>query len=175
MAGMLMSRDGYEIDDDASRLDVGAIHAFLAGEAYWSRGIPLDAVVRAIESSLNFGIYRDGAQVGFARVVSDGATFAWLTDVYVLSGHRGHGLGHWLVQSVLSHPDLQGLARIVLATSDAHQVYADCGFVPLPEPQRWMAITTPAGERYRAASRAPVTPQPGDSAVPGAVQSRRSS
>jgi N-acetylglutamate synthase-like GNAT family acetyltransferase len=151
---MLITRGGYEIDDDPRRLDVDAIHAFLARDAYWSTGIPRDVLNRAITGSLNLGLYDDdGAQVGFARVVSDKATFAWLTDVYVLPGHRGHGLGHWLVQATLDHPGLQGVGRIVLATTDAHQVYADCGFVPLPEPQRWMVIATPAGELYPAARR----------------------
>jgi N-acetylglutamate synthase-like GNAT family acetyltransferase len=151
---MLITRGGYEIDDDPRRLDVDAIHAFLARDAYWSAGIPRDVLNRAITGSLNLGLYDDGgAQAGFARVVSDQATFAWLTDVYVLPGHRGHGLGHWLVQATLDHPELQGVGRIVLATTDAHQVYADCGFVPLPEPQRWMAVTAPAGERYRAVRR----------------------
>jgi GNAT superfamily N-acetyltransferase len=149
---MLITRGGYEIDDDSRRLDVDAIHAFLSRDAYWSPGIPRDVLSRAIAGSLNFGLYRDGAQVGFARVISDQATFGWLTDVYVLPDHRGHGLGHWLVQATLDHPGLQGLGRIALVTTDAHQVYADCGFVPLPDPQRWMAITTPAAERYRAAS-----------------------
>jgi GNAT superfamily N-acetyltransferase len=149
MAVVMITRGGYEIDDDPGRLDVNAIHAFLARHAYWSTGIPRDVLDRAIAGSLNFGLYRDGAQVGLARVVTDKATFAWLSDVYVLSDHRGHGLGHWLVQTALDHPDLQGLSRILLATSDAHQVYADCGFVPLAEPQRWMTITTPAAELYR--------------------------
>jgi GNAT superfamily N-acetyltransferase len=152
MAVMLITHDGYEIDDDPGRLDIDAIHAFLARDAYWSPGIPRDVLVRAIAGALNFGLYRDGAQVGLARVVSDKATFAWLADVYVLAGHRGHGLGHRLVRAVLDHPDLQGLRRIVLATSDAHQVYADCGFVPLPEPERWMTIATPATELYPAAA-----------------------
>jgi GNAT superfamily N-acetyltransferase len=138
---MLIMNGGYEIDDDPRRLDVDALHAFLARDAYWSAGIPRDVLSRAIAGSLTFGLYRDGAQAGFARVVTDTATFAWLTDVYVLPDHRGRGLGHWLVQ---------GLRRIVLATTDAHRVYADCGFEPLPDPQRWMAITATAAETYRA-------------------------
>jgi GNAT superfamily N-acetyltransferase len=147
---MMITRDGYEIDDDPGRLDVDAIHAFLSRDAYWSPGIPRDVVGRAVAGSLCFGLYRDGAQAGFARVVSDKATFAWLCDVYVLAAHRGHGLGHWLVRAVLGHPDLQGLGRIMLATSDAHQVYADCGFAPLADPERMMTIQVPAAERYRA-------------------------
>jgi GNAT superfamily N-acetyltransferase len=145
---MMVVRGGYEIDDDPHRLDIDAIHAFLSRDAYWSLGIPRDVVVRAIAGSLNFGLYRDGAQVGFARVISDKATFAWLADVYVLPDHRGQHLGHWLVQAVLDHPDLQGLRRIALVTSDAHQVYADCGFMPLTEAHRWMTISTPAAELY---------------------------
>jgi GNAT superfamily N-acetyltransferase len=149
---MLITRDGYEIDDDPGRLDVDAIHAFLSRDAYWSPGIPRDVVSRAVAGSLCFGLYRDGTQVGFARVVSDQATFAWLCDVYVLADHRGHGLGHWLVRAVLGHPGLRGLGRIMLATSDAHQVYADCGFTPLTDPERLMTILIPPAERYRAAT-----------------------
>jgi|SRR5580692_1170847 GNAT superfamily N-acetyltransferase len=150
MTIMRISRDDYEIDDDDSRLDVGAIHAFLSRDAYWSAGIPRETVSRSIAGSLNFGLYHHGAQVGLTRAVTDKATFAWLTDVYVLPEHRGHGLGHWLVRTALDHPDLQALTRILLATTDAHQVYADCGFVPLTETERWMTIAVPAAERYRA-------------------------
>jgi GNAT superfamily N-acetyltransferase len=115
-------------------------------------------VSKAIAGSLNLGLYRDGAQVGFARVISDKATFAWLADVYVLPDHRGRGLGHWLVWAVVDHPELRAVGRIVLVTSDAHQVYADCGFVPLPDPQRWMTITTAAEQRYGAARSEVVRP-----------------
>jgi GNAT superfamily N-acetyltransferase len=149
MTIMRIAREGYEIDDDVSRLDVDAIHAFLSS-AYWSAGIPRKVVSRSIAGSLSFGLFHDGTQVGFTRAVTDKATFAWLTDVYVLPEHRGHGLGHWLVRTALDHPDLQGLSRILLATTDAHQVYADCSFVPLTETQRWMTISIPAAERYRA-------------------------
>src|ERR1700689_3714425 len=149
MTIMRIARDGYEIDDDVSRLDVDAIHAFLSS-AYWSAGIPREVVSRSIAGSLNFGLFHDGTQVGFTRAATDKATFAWLCDVYVLPDHRGHGLGHWLVRAALDHPDLQGLRRIMLATSDAHRIYADCGFAPLSDPQRWMAIATPAEDLYRA-------------------------
>jgi GNAT superfamily N-acetyltransferase len=148
MAVMLITRDGYDIDDDPGRLDVDAIHAFLSRDAYWSPGIPRDVLSRAIAGSLNFGLYTGGRQVGFARVVTDQATFGWLSDVYVLPEHRGRGLGHRLVRAALEHPDLRGLRRIVLATSDAHRIYADCGFEPLPDPERWMAITTAAEDLY---------------------------
>jgi len=149
---MMIVHDGYEIDDDPARLDVDTIHAFLTRDAYWSTGISRDVVSRAIAGSLNFGLYRDAAQVGFARVISDRATFAWLADVYVLAEHRGHGLGHQLVRAALAHPDLRGLRRIALVTSDAHQIYADCGFLPLTDPERWMTLTTPAAELYPAAT-----------------------
>jgi N-acetylglutamate synthase-like GNAT family acetyltransferase len=148
--GVLICRDGYEIDDDPSRLDLDAMHAFLAREAYWSRGIPREVLARAVAGSVNVGVYRADAQVGFARIVTDRATFAWLCDVYILPAHRGRGLGHWLVQAVLAHPDLQGLRTILLATADAHQIYADSGFEPLADPHIWMAIKVPPGELYAA-------------------------
>jgi GNAT superfamily N-acetyltransferase len=146
---MLLSRNGYEIDDGPGRLDLGVIHEFLSRDAYWSLGITRDVLVRAIVGSLNFGLYDGGgAQAGFARVVTDGATFGWLCDVFVLPAHRGRGLAHWLVQTVLAHPDLDGVRRIMLATSDAHSIYADCGFEPLIKPERWMSIASPAPDPH---------------------------
>jgi GNAT superfamily N-acetyltransferase len=123
-------RDGYVISTEADRLDLDAIHAFLR-EAYWSPNVPRDVVARSIENSLNFGLYDGGgAQVGFARMVTDRAAFGYLADVYVLEPHRGRGLGRWLVETVLAHPDLQGLRRIVLGTADAHSLYERYGFRP---------------------------------------------
>lgn len=151
---MLISRDGYEIDDDTGRLDLDVVHAFLHEDAYWSEGIPRDVLSRGIAGSLNLGLYHGNSQVGFARVVTDRATFAWLCDVFVLPGNRGRGLGHWLVQATLAHPDLSGLRRIMLATSDAHGVYADCGFVPLSDPGRWMEISQSPRELYGLADSA---------------------
>jgi GNAT superfamily N-acetyltransferase len=145
---MLIAHDGYEIDDEPSRLDVDAIYIFLSQQAYWSPGIPREVVEKAIAGSLNLGVYHGNAQVGFARIISDKATFAWLADVFVLPDHRGHGLGHRLVRAVLGHPDLQGLRRIALVTADAHRLYADCGFAPLTDADRWMNIATPAFELY---------------------------
>lgn len=124
-------KDGYEISDDPARLDVEAIHDFL-GEAYWSPSVPIGVVRKAIEGSLNFGLYvggDGGAQVGFTRVVTDRATFAWVCDVYVLPEHRGRGLSKWLMATVKAHPDLQGLRRWLLATRDAHGLYEQFGFV----------------------------------------------
>lgn len=124
-------RGEYEISNDPARLDVAAIHDFLSNQAYWSPGVPLEIVRRAIAGSLNFGLYSaDGRQVGFTRVVTDHATFAWICDVYVLPEHRGQGLSKWLMATVNAHPDLQGLRRWLLATSDAHGLYAQFGFTP---------------------------------------------
>ena len=132
--------NGYEISTDPARLDLDVIHGYLR-EAYWSPGVPRDVVERSIARSLCFGLYAPNcAQAGFARVVTDGATFAWIADVFQLEPHRGRGLGVWLMETVLAHPDLQGLRRILLATKDAHELYERFGFVPLPTPERWMSV-----------------------------------
>ena len=129
--------DGYEVSTDPARLDVSAIHAFLT-TSYWSPGISRELVERAIVGSLPFGLYApDGTQAGFARVVSDRATFGYLGDVFVLDEHRGRGLGVWLVSCVVAHPDLQGLRRFHLATDDAHGLYERFGFLPHPH-REWM-------------------------------------
>lgn len=130
--------DGYEVSTDPARLDVDVIHGFLR-EAYWSPGVPREIVERSIAHSLAFGLYAaGGAQVGFARVVSDRATFAYLADVFVLESHRGRGLAVWLVECVLAHPDLQGLRRFHLGTADAHALYARFGFAPHPRPELFL-------------------------------------
>jgi GNAT superfamily N-acetyltransferase len=132
---------GYEISTDRARLDLDAIHRFLSEDAYWSPGVEREVVERALANSLCFGLHApDGAQAGFARAVTDRATFAYLGDVFVLPAHRGRGLGVWLVQTVLAHPDLQGLRRIELATADAHELYARFGFEPLHGVERFLAI-----------------------------------
>jgi GNAT superfamily N-acetyltransferase len=129
-------RDGYDISTDPGRLDRQSIHGFLR-TSYWAYGVTLEAVNQAIDHSLPFGLYTDqGAQAGFARVVTDTARFAWLADVFVLPEHRGRGLGVCLVETVLSHPDLDGL-RIVLATADAHGLYERFGFAQV-EARRMM-------------------------------------
>ena len=134
-----MAPAGYEISCDAERMDVGAIHAFLV-DSYWARNIPRELVARSLRGSLCFGLFHRGEQVGFARVVSDRATFAYLCDVYVLEQHRGRGLGRWLVSQVLAHPELQGLRNFLLATRDAHGVYAPLGFQPVADPNQLMQI-----------------------------------
>ena len=132
-------RDGYTISDDRWRIDREVVHGFLA-ESYWAAGIPRDVVERSIRHSLCFGIYHQGAQVGFARVITDHATFAYLADVFVLPAHRGRGLSKWMMECVLSHPELQGLRRFLLATRDAHGLYAQFGFTPPRRPAIWMEL-----------------------------------
>jgi GNAT superfamily N-acetyltransferase len=138
------SLGAYLISTDPARLDLDAIYAYLSGRSYWARGRPRDQIVRGIENSLPFGVYRDGAQVGFARIVTDYATFAWLADVYVLEDHRGHGLGKALVEAVVAHPAVRELPRVLLATADAHGLYEQYGFQPLHRDERFMAIEVKA-------------------------------
>jgi GNAT superfamily N-acetyltransferase len=145
----VVRRGSYEISTAPDRLDVDVIHGFLA-QSYWSPDIPRETVVRALDGSLNFGLYRDAAQAGFLRVVTDGATFAYIADVFVLPAHRGAGLAGWLVTAALAHPALQGLRRYLLATRDAHAIYARCGFAALAHPERFMEVTHP--DLYRATS-----------------------
>ena len=140
LRSMIWQRDdGFEISTDPARLDIDLVHRFLSEQAYWSPGVPMDIVRRAVEGSIVFGIYRGGgAQVGLARVVSDRATFAWVCDVFVLEEARGEGLGKWLMECVAAHPDLQGLRRWMLATRDAHGLYMQTGFTELHDPTRFM-------------------------------------
>lgn len=140
----------YEISTDPARLDLDVIHAFLR-EAYWSPGIPRDVLERAIAHSIVFGLYApDGAQAGFARVVTDRATFGYLADVFVLPAHRGRGLGVRIVDAVMRHPDLQGLRRFVLATADAHSLYARFGFAAPAMPDRLMTVDRAPAELWPA-------------------------
>ena len=129
----------YLITDDRAKLDAVTIHRYLSEESYWAKGITLETVQRSLDHSLCIGVYVSaGNQVGLARVVTDYATFGWLCDVFVLSAHRGSGLGKALVTAVITHPGLQTLRRIALGTLDAHALYAQFGFTPLAEPQRHM-------------------------------------
>lgn len=127
-------RDGVLVSTDPELLDLDLVHRFLSEEAYWSTGVAREVVERSIAASIPFGAYRDGRQLGFARVVTDGgATFAWIADVFVLAPERGSGLGKLLMESMLSHPALQGLRRWLLATADAHGLYERYGFVRVDE------------------------------------------
>ncbi|HET9168937.1 MAG TPA: GNAT family N-acetyltransferase [Actinospica sp.] len=131
--------DGYEISDDRDRLDVGLIHEWLSTDAFWALGRSRETVERSVAASLNFGVYDEaGRQCGFARVVTDLATFAWLCDVYVDREHRGLGIGTWLTVTVRDFLAPYRLKRVLLATKDAHEVYARAGFVQFPEPERLM-------------------------------------
>jgi GNAT superfamily N-acetyltransferase len=136
------SMPAYVITSDAARLDVAAVHAFLT-RAYWSIGIPREVVERAIANSVCVGCFLNGAQVGFARAITDKATFAYVADVYVLEGHRGQGLARRIVATLLGHADLRGLRRTLLATRDAHRLYAAQGFTPLAAPDRMMEMLRP--------------------------------
>jgi GNAT superfamily N-acetyltransferase len=136
-------RGDYSISTDRARLDLDLIHHYLSNESYWATGRSREVVVRAIENSLPFGIYRDQELVGFARIVTDYATFAWVADVFVLPEHRGRGLSKWLMEVIIAHPDLQGFRRWVLSTKDAHGLYERFGFIPLHRPERWMERPDP--------------------------------
>jgi GNAT superfamily N-acetyltransferase len=130
-------REAYLVTTDKARLDLSLVHSFLK-TSYWAGGIPAEVVRRSVENSLTFGLFRDDEQVGFARVVTDYATFAYLADVFVLEPHRGQGLGKWMMEVVFSHPELQGLRRWMLATRDAHGLYRKYEFAELEEPQIFM-------------------------------------
>lgn len=135
--------DGYELDSELARLDLERVHSWLSTDAYWALGRSLETVQRATEGSLSFGLYSpSGELVGFARVVTDLATFAWLCDVYIAPDSRGRGLGTWLVGVIRDRLQAAGVYRILLATSTAHGVYEKVGFGPLVEPGKWMEINT---------------------------------
>lgn len=143
--------DEFEVSTDPARIDVGAVHRFLT-TSYWAAGIPFEVVERSLRHSLCFGLFTDGDQIGFARVVTDRATYAYLCDVHVLETWRGRGLGRWLMRCVWSHPDLQGLRRCGLVTRDAHALYASSGFTALAHPDRHMEKLDPDVYK-RAAAR----------------------
>lgn len=134
---------GYLISTDQSLLDMDVIYNYLDRDSYWSKGIPYEKLERAVKNSLSFGVYHNKAQIGFARLVTDKATFAYLADVFILPGYRKQGLSKWLVQTIVNHDDLQGLRRWSLATLDAHGLYAQFGFTEITHPERWMQIYTP--------------------------------
>ena len=140
MTAMVVTDAGrFLISTDKSKLDIDVIHPFLT-RSYWAEGIPRDTVIRAIENSLCFGVYNGTEQVGFARVISDFATYAYLADVFILEPYRERGLGKELVATVMAHPELQGLRRWSLGTRDAHGLYSQFGFTALENPSRMMEI-----------------------------------
>ncbi|MBK0379464.1 GNAT family N-acetyltransferase [Mucilaginibacter segetis] len=136
-------KKGFIISTDKSLLDFNAIYNYLDNQSYWAKGIPEEKLRTAILNSMCFGVYKNTEQVGFARVVSDQATFGYLCDVFILPPYRGIGLSKWLMQTILAHPHLQGLRRWSLATADAHNLYAQFGFTQINNPDRWMQIFTP--------------------------------
>jgi GNAT superfamily N-acetyltransferase len=140
---MEVKQGEFEISTDRSRLQVDVIQAFMADESYWAQTRTLEQTRTAIKHSVCFGLYHGDRQIGFARVVSDQATFAYLGDVFVVEEFRGRGLSKWLMEVIVSHPDLQGLRRWILATRDAHGLYEQFGFAPLRFPDRWMERTAP--------------------------------
>ncbi|HLQ10360.1 MAG TPA: GNAT family N-acetyltransferase [Ktedonobacteraceae bacterium] len=142
-------RGEYLISTDQERLDLATIHGFLT-TSYWAAGVPIEIVKRSIEHSLNFGLFQDDRQVGFARVITDYATFAYLADVFVLEPFRGRGLSKWLMQVIVAHPELQGLRRWMLLTRDAQGLYRQVGYTPLANPERCMERYFP--DIYRSSS-----------------------
>ncbi len=130
-------RGSLSISTDPARLDLEAICGFLS-RAYWASARPRDRIEASLQHSLVFGVYDGSKQIGMARVVTDYATFAWLCDVFLDDAYRGQGIGKWLMETVVSHPDLQGLKRMLLVTRDAHGLYSQYGFTPLANPDRWM-------------------------------------
>lgn len=140
-------RGAFAVSTDPARLDLDVVHGHLAS-SYWAAGIPREVVARSIRGSLCFGLYEHAptgafAQVGFARAITDRATYAYVADVFVLDSHRGRGLGVWLMECVMAHPDLQGLRRWSLVTRDAHGLYRRFGFVMPPAPERYMEKLDP--------------------------------
>jgi GNAT superfamily N-acetyltransferase len=148
------SKGDYEISTDPTLVDVSVVHEFLTN-CYWAKGIPADTVRRSIENSICFGVYHGSQQVGFARIISDCATFAYLADVFVLPLYRGRGLSRWLMECVVGHPDLQGLRRWMLATQDAHGLYARYGFTAVKNPEIWMERHDPEIYTRKPASGVP--------------------
>jgi GNAT superfamily N-acetyltransferase len=136
-------RGEYLISTDQGRLEVAVVHEYLSHQSYWATGRTLETVERSIENSLAFGLYKGERQIGFARVITDYATFAWLADVFVLEEFRGAGLGKWLIETIVSYPELQAMRRWVLATKDAHELYRQYGFHELKRPERWMELHDP--------------------------------
>ena len=133
----------YLISTDKSKINIALVHNYLCYHSYWAEGIPVDVVQRSIENSLCFAVYNNDEQIGFARVISDFATYAYLADLFIVPEERGKGLSKWLMRVIIDHPQLQGLRRFVLVTKDAHGLYAQFGFTVYPNPDRIMTIGNP--------------------------------
>ncbi|MCH2032328.1 MAG: GNAT family N-acetyltransferase [Tenacibaculum sp.] len=136
-------RDNYTISTDRNKLDIPTIHKFLSNETDWANGIPFNTLKTSIDNSLNFGIYHEKKQIGFARIISDFSTIAYLGDVYILQEYRGKGLSKWLMNEITEHPNLQGLRRWILLTNTAEWLYKKYGFTELPHPEFYMEKHNP--------------------------------
>ena len=139
---MNFTKDRFYITTEKEKMDIDFIHSFL-NRSYWAEGISKEIIRRSVEGALCFGVFENDKQVGFARMITDRATFAYLADVFIIEEYRGLGLSKWLMEVILSHPDLQGLRRMMLATRDAHDLYKKFGFTPLNKVDRWMHIHHP--------------------------------
>jgi N-acetylglutamate synthase-like GNAT family acetyltransferase len=145
-----LRRGDYLVTTDASRLDIDVIHRFLSDESYWAAGIPRALVAKSIANSINFGLFDGDRQAGFARAITDRATFAYVADVFVDEAHRGKGLGKLLMEAVTKHPELKALRRLMLGTDSAHGLYEQFGFAALADPGRWMERSNPAAYQVGA-------------------------
>jgi len=140
---MEYQKENYRISNDKSIINIALVHNYLCYHSYWAEGIPIDVVQRSIQNSLCFAVFNNNEQVGFARLISDFATYAYLADLFIVPEERGKGLSKWLMQVIMDHPQLQGLRRFVLVTKDAHGLYAQFGFTAYPNPERIMTIGYP--------------------------------
>jgi GNAT superfamily N-acetyltransferase len=152
IASRMIGGGCYQIDTDPTRLDIALIHHFLAKCSHWARDVPLDTLRRAIAHSMVFGLYRDGTQVGFARIVTDQATFAYLADVFVVAEERNAGLGQWLIETILAYPSLHGLRRWLLVTKNAKSLYLRCGFAELSPDVSYLERFDSTGYAYGGSS-----------------------
>ena len=144
-----MPKEGFAITTEKDFFNIEFIHAFLSS-SYWAENIPIETVQKSIDNSLCFGVFHLGKQIGFARVITDKATFAYLADVFIDEAYRGQGLSKWLMEEIMAHPEIQGIRRFMLATRDAHGLYAQFGFGPMTFTDRWMQIHKP--DIYKQAS-----------------------
>ncbi len=137
------TKGAFTISTDKSKLDLNVIHHYLSQESYWSKDIPMERIQKSIDNALCFGIFHGDQQVGYAKVISDFSTMAYLGDVFVLETYRGQGLSKWLMETIMSHPELQDLRRWMLLTADAHELYQKYGWKPIASPEKWMEIHRP--------------------------------
>lgn len=140
MSAINIFKNQFNISTDPARLDIDAIHHFLSTKAYWCLNIPKETVATSIKNSLCFGVYENEKQIGFARIITDMATIAYLGDVYILEAYRGKGLSKWLMETIMCYPNLQGLRRWILLTGDAHELYRQYGWNNIADPTRWMEL-----------------------------------